>query len=101
MHGYAGQIQHSVRASFASPATYEQLDAHNGLATQDPTAIDHDFSTHPRKIASCEELPVGPVVLHEPHVGVSGSSRQGCSASTFRMRAASPLRRSGLRCRLG
>lgn len=38
--------------------------------------VDHDFSTRPRKIASREDLPLGPVVLHEPHVGVSESTHQ-------------------------
>ena len=70
MHGYAGQIQHSVRASFASTAKYEQLDAHNGLAFQNPTAVDNDFSARPGEVRGGEVAPPGPVVVHEPHVGV-------------------------------
>ena len=42
----------------------------------DPTAIDHDVSPHPGEVGRREVARLGPVVVHEPHVGVGESARQ-------------------------
>jgi len=52
------------------------FDTLHRLAARDPAAIDDDFSAHPADVHGGQPPPLGPIVVHDPHVGVSESTSE-------------------------
>jgi len=56
---------------WSSAAQDRQLDAFHLLAVQDAPPVDYDFSPHPAGLPGGQLPSLGPIAVHDTHVGVS------------------------------